>query len=318
MILCFERYTLMMKKKYILTLSLCLCFAFTVIAIAKPPAGSINITVGKDTRSYLIHLPTDFDKTKRYPLVLAFHGGGGNGEQFMKASRWNDKSDEAGFIVVYPNGTGRFARMLTWNVETCCGYAQKKNVDDVTFINALLDDLIKQYPIDAKRVYATGMSNGAMISYRLACELSHRITAIAPVSGTLMTDIPQNAHKVPVLHIHGTADQNVLFAGGVGPNSIVKVNFTSVQKTIETWVKHNAANPKPVITNMPDTSDDGMTSTRTVYVSDNAPVELITIANGGHSWPGTPNPRLKQLGSITMDFHAEDVIWDFFCRFTLP
>ena len=303
-----------------LFLSLCLCAGLTVLVIAAPskiPEGSVQIKVGDLMRSYLIHLPAKYDARKSYPIVLAFHGGGGNGKHFMNHTRWNAKSDSAGFIVVYPNGTGHFAKMLTWNVETCCGYAQRNNSDDVGFINTLLDDLIKKYSIDTKRVYATGMSNGAKISYRLACELSDRITAIAPVSGVLETDIAPDARKVPILHIHGTADQNVPFNGGVGKSSIVKVKFNSVPYAIDAWVKHNGSKTTPVIGRLPNPAKDGMTSTRTVYRSLKAPVELITITGGGHSWPGSPNPRLKKLGTTATDFQADDVIWDFFKRYRL-
>lgn len=304
-------------NKILRLLSIGLYLTLTTISHGASDPTAIKIKIAQATRSYYIHLPSHFDQTQSYPLVMAFHGGGGNGKQFMNASRWNAKSNKENFIVVYPNGTGRFKKMLTWNVETCCGWAQKKNSNDVAFIDALLDDLIKQYLIDAKRVYATGMSNGAMISYRLACELPHRITAIAPVAGTLMSTLAQDARKVPVLHIHGTADQNVPFNGGVGSKSIVKINFTSVQKSLDTWIKHNGCKTMPTVTNFLNTTNDGMINTRTIYANNTAPVELITIQGGGHSWPGSPAVRRKQKGQITADFHAEDVIWDFFKRFTM-
>ena len=313
-----------MKKINILFLSLCLSTGLSACAIAAPakfsklPEGSVQIKVGDLTRSYLIHLPAKYDARKSYPLVLAFHGGGGNGKHFMNHTRWNAKSDKANFIVVYPNGTGRFARRYTWNVETCCGYAQKKNSDDVGFVNTLLDDLIEKYSVDTQRVYATGMSNGAKFSYRLACELSDRITAIAPVSGTLETVIRPDTRPVPILHIHGTADQNCPFNGGMGTKSIAKVNFTSVPQTIALWVKHNDCRTTPVIRRLPNPAKDGMTSTRTVYRSLKAPVELITIKGGGHKWPGMPFTGSKRPSELTLDFQAENVIWNFFKRHQLP
>src|SRR4029077_11358983 len=107
--------------------------------------------------------------------VLAFHGGGSNAEQMVHFCGMNEKADQADFIVVYPNGSGRLDRALTWNGGNCCGYAMLNNVDDVSFVRALLSDLERVVAIDPKRVYATGISNGGIMAYRLASELSDRI-----------------------------------------------------------------------------------------------------------------------------------------------
>ena len=133
------------------------------------------MTVDRRERIYLVHVPKSYDDAKPTPVVLAFHGGGSNAEQMVRFCGLNGKADEAGFIVVYPNGTGLFPRTLTWNGGNCCGYAMRNKVDDVAFVRALLDDLAKVARIDNKRVYATGMSNGAIISYRSASELSDRL-----------------------------------------------------------------------------------------------------------------------------------------------
>ena len=119
----------------------------------------------------------------------------------------NEKADQEGFIAVYPNGTGRLEPMLTWNGGNCCGYAQWNNVDDVGFTRALLDDLAKVVNVDAKRVFATGISNGGIMCYRLASELSDRIAAIAPVSGTMGTLTCNPKRPVSVIHFHGTEDR---------------------------------------------------------------------------------------------------------------
>lgn len=138
-----------------------------------------TLKVGDLDRKYLLHVPKQYDSKTPMPVVLAFHGGGANAEGMVKFCGLHDKADEAGFIVVYPSGTGRLEKLLTFNGGNCCGYAMQNNVDDVGFVRSLLDDLATVANIDSKRVFATGMSNGGIISYRLASELSDRIAAIA-------------------------------------------------------------------------------------------------------------------------------------------
>src|SRR5579884_1968857 len=131
-----------------------------------------TLTVGDRKRTYLVHVPKSYDGKKPYPVVLIYHGGASNAAQMVRFSGLNEKADNAGFLAIYPNGTGRLESVLTFNGGNCCGYAVMNNVDDVAFADALLDDLAKVVKIDAKRVYATGMSNGAIMAYRLASELS--------------------------------------------------------------------------------------------------------------------------------------------------
>lgn len=189
-------------------------------ALAADPLGpgdhSCKVTVDGRERNYLVHIPPNYDPKKRTPLVLAFHGGGGNADSMVRFSGLNKKSDEAGFIVVYPSGTGRLERVLTFNGGNCCGYAMNNKVDDVEFTRQLLDDLAKSANIDAKRVFATGMSNGGIMAYLLASELSDRIAAIAPVAGPMGTETCNPKRPVAVIHFHGTADENAPFKGGKG------------------------------------------------------------------------------------------------------
>src|SRR5581483_1221143 len=138
------------------------------------------------------------------PVVLAFHGGGSNAMQMADFCGLNAKADGAGFIVAYPEGSGRLARDHTWNGGNCCGYAMEQKVDDVGFVRVLLDDLAWRARIDTKRVYATGMSNGAVMAYRLASELADRIAAIAPVAGPMGTATCKPSRPVSVMHFHGT------------------------------------------------------------------------------------------------------------------
>jgi polyhydroxybutyrate depolymerase len=143
-----------------------------------------TLWVGDLDRRYRIYIPAKYDASKPTPVVLVYHGGGGNPEGMIKLCGVNAKSDQAGFIVVYPFGTGRFEdSLLTFNGGECCGYAMQNNVDDVGFTRALLDDLEGIVNVDKDRVFATGLSNGGIMSHYLASELSDRIAAIAPVGG---------------------------------------------------------------------------------------------------------------------------------------
>jgi len=265
------------------------------------------------TRSYIVHIPPKYDSKQPTPLVLAFHGGGGNAQIMMRFYGLNDKADKGGFIVAYPNGTGRSENILTWNGGNCCGYAQLNNVDDVGFVRVVLDDLAKVVSVDSKRVFATGMSNGGILCYRLASELSDRIAAIAPVSGTMGTATCKPKRPVSVMHFHGTADEVVPFKGGKGSNRLTQqINFYSVEHSINAWVKANGCSEKPTVTDMPKKTDD-MAVQRKTYGQgkDGTEVVLFIINGGGHAWPGRGR---GVLGKTTKNISADDLMWEFFKR----
>lgn len=278
-----------------------------------------SVEVDKLPRKYLVHVPKSYDGTKPYPVVLSFHGGGSNAEGMVRFCGLNDKADEAGFIVVYPSGTGRLEKALTWNGGNCCGYAMQNKIDDVAFTRALLDDLDKVVKVDGKRIFATGMSNGAIISYRLAAELSDRIAAIAPVGGPMGTESCSPKRPVPVLHFHGTADEFAPFQGGKGTKSLSGTEFYSVEHSIKAWVKANGCKEEPEVVKEPDREKDGTNIVRKTYGGgkDGAEVVLIVIEGGGHTWPGR-QPPLAYLGKSTKNISANDVMWEFFKKHPLP
>jgi polyhydroxybutyrate depolymerase len=175
-----------------------------------------TLTVGDLERSYLVHIPQKYDREKPTPVVLVYHGGGSNAEVMVRFSGMDMQADTSGFIAVYPHGTGRLEKVLTFNGGNCCGYAMRSKVDDVEFTRRLLDDLATITNVDSKRVFATGMSNGGIITYRLASELSDRIAAIAPVGGPMGTETCNPNRPVAVMHFHGTDDENAPFKGGKG------------------------------------------------------------------------------------------------------
>jgi polyhydroxybutyrate depolymerase len=243
------------------------------------------------TRSYRLHTPTGYMGDSIYPLVVNMHGLGSNAIEQEFYTAFNDVADSAGFLVVYPNGINE-----TWNISSETG------VDDVGFISALIDTLNTQYNIDLNRVYATGMSMGGFMSYRLACELDERIAAIASVTG-LQAFYPCNPDRpVPVMHFHGTADPVVPYAG--------------VPTTISNWVNYNSCPIDPVITDLPDIdTNDNSTVTVSYYglCDESTEVILYTIINGEHTWPGAS----FIIGVTNQDIKASYEIWNFFNKFTL-
>ncbi len=280
------------------------------------PGNTRNLTVGDLNRAYVVHVPKGRDHNARLPVVLALHGATMNGPMMAWFSGLNRKADEAGFIAVYPNGTGVHSSFF-WNGGNCCGSAMKNNVDDVAFINALLDDLMRAYPVDARRVYATGMSNGAIMAYRLASELSDRIAAVAPVAGSVGTEISQPKRPVPILHFHGTRDEFIPFKGGRGKKSLTGTDFRSVDDTIRAWVKANGCDEYAKIDQLSKSGDE-MTVTRKTYGGgkDGTEVVLVLIEGGGHTWPGMRSPA-KILGKSELNVSANDLMWEFFQKHKL-
>lgn len=276
-----------------------------------------TVSVGDLPRRYLVHVPANYDATKATPVIIAFHGGGGNPASMVRLSGLNAKSEQAGFIVVYPFGTGRLEnQLLTFNGGECCGYAMQNKIDDVAFTRALLDDLATVANVDAARVFATGLSNGGIMSHHVAAELADRIAAIAPVGGPLMMANIAPKRPVSVMHFHGTKDEFAPFKGGYGKGALGRAGITefrSVEYTMNAWIKANGCATEPKIEALPDKADDGMKVTRKTWSGgrDGNEVVLIEIENGGHTWPGM-KPIVALLGESTMDISANDLMWEFF------
>ncbi len=272
-----------------------------------------TLEVDQQKRSYWVHIPPGYDAKKSTPVVLALHGATMTAKIMEGFSGLNKKADAAGFIVVYPNGTGPAPLLYTWNAGGFASFIAATRPDDVYFISKVLDELEGIVNVDKKRVYATGMSNGAMMCYRLAAEMSERIAAIAPVSGTIATDTYEPRRPVPVLHIHGTADNLVPFEGP-NPKVAAFLRFRSVADTMAECVRCNGAEPEPKVRHL-STLKDRFKITRNEYEAGKAGAEVIlyVIEDGGHTWPGRPFGG-GILGAYTMNIEANDVIWEFFNR----
>ena len=259
------------------------------------------------TREYLVHVPKSY-RGAPAPMLIALHGGGGDADNQANDDNYKliSKSEQAGFIAVFPNGYSRFPGgvLATWNAGACCGAAQKSDVDDVGFIRDVIHRVERQASIDPKRIFAAGMSNGAMMSWRLACE-APEIRAIAPVEGTDNTTRCTPSRPVAVIEFHAADDPNVPFNGGVGVGPS-HADFVSVPATQAKWVKINRAQEqsKRVLT------VTGAHCDVHVPKPGGAPVELCVTDSGGHSWPGggTKNGRKQP----SMAIRANDLMWSFF------
>jgi len=260
-------------------------------------------------RTYILHIPPGYDASEPVPLVLAFHGITLDANEMIRISGFNVQSDTSGFIVAYPNASGE---QKSWNGGHCCGEAAINNVDDVGFVRALIAELSTVLAIDSKRIYATGFSNGAIMVYRLACEMSDQIAAIGPVSATQALEDMENcrpARPMPVIHFHGTDDDPNPYNGGVTPGG---VQFISVAEAIQFWVEFNGCPLEPQ-------RNESESIIHDLYVpcQDGSSVELFTIMKGKHAWPGGEAVNLR-MGEPTMEISATALIWEFFLAHPMP
>jgi polyhydroxybutyrate depolymerase len=269
------------------------------------------------TRTYRVHVPQGYDAATPTPLLLAFHGGGGNMDQMAADSNYGliSKSEAAGFIVVFPNGYSRFGagKFATWNAGKCCAAARDQNIDDVGFVRKIISDISGQLNINRQQIFATGMSNGGMMAYRLACEMADTFKAIAAVAGTDNTTECRSSAPVSILHIHAVNDDRVLFNGGAGKkfrDAAQVTDFTSVPKTLNAWLNHDKCNS----TAQRVLETAGAYCDRYSPCQGQAAVQLCVTERGGHSWPGGAKPRSDEPPSQALG--ANEIMWAFFTTLT--
>lgn len=274
-----------------------------------------RITVDGVKRTYHFHLPRNYDPKTPTPVVVALHGAATNGNIMEHFCGMTAQADKGGFIVVYPNGTGVGDALLTWNAGFFPAHVGKKPPpDDIAFLHAVLDDLAKAAHVDPKRTYVVGMSNGGMMAYRAAAEMSGRFAAMANVAGTIVIDPWQPKHPMPVLHIHGTNDHLVPFKGG-DPKGPAFLRFPSTEENIKTVCDFNGCRNEPVVTTLPKTKDRFQVTRKDFGKGKNgAEVLLYVIDGGGHTWPGRPAVTL--LGPATHNIMANELMWEFLKKYS--
>ena len=240
------------------------------------------------TRTYRVFVPTR--PKKPAPLVLVFHGGFGTGARVASQTGFDAEAEKRGFIAVYPDGIGR-----AWNAGPCCGAPSRLGVNDVGFVSKLLDKLGRQYSIDKRRIYATGISNGGLISYRIACELSGRIAAAAPVAATLVTSPCAPKAPVSILHVHGLDDENIPFEGGTGNAGCHRLRLAA--RRSREWTR--GARSTVARRRVQTTVSGAVSTTAWKPCRRSSEMRLVTIAGVGHTWPKAP-------------YNATSEIWRFF------
>ena len=291
-------------------------------------AGDHTVELSHDgiQRRYIVHVPPRA-ANRQLPVMLALHGGGGSGAQFQRENRLDPVADREGFLAVYPDGTGPLSgRLLTWNSGAhCCGWARKHAVDDSGFLVAVLDDLGGRAPIDPRRLYVTGHSNGAMMAYRLAAEHADRVAAIVAVGGAMDVAEFRPARPVAVLDIHSLDDPRALYAGGLGPafpGTNHRVDHQPVERGLALWAANNGCDATPLIENTltGDDRNPGQTATRLVYTNcrPDGDVEQLRLTGVGHGWPGVEVGWLRRriIGPGTTLVNASEEAWAFASRFT--
>ncbi len=265
-----------------------------------------RMAYGGYERYFIVHVPSGYDPAKAYPLVFVFHGHGGSAQDIEQTTGFSGKADEEGFVAVYPQGleVDGNASTSSWNAGACCGFAMQQSYDDIGFVGAMMDSIEGRLDIDKGRVYATGFSNGGMLTYALGCRLADRLAAIAPVSGAIEESDCSPARPLPLIAFHGTADPAVPYYGGEGIKGVTgdKPFFRPVPDEIAFWAAQNGCS---------GTAERNITVALSLQNRTGcaAPVELYTIKDGVHAWPGGGDLPAR---SPDYGVPATDMIWDFF------
>jgi polyhydroxybutyrate depolymerase len=273
-------------------------------AASGPAPGTTEhrLAFGGLDRSYQVVIPPGLSK-KPAAVVVVLHGGFGTAEGALRQGGWVEAAARGRFVAVAPEGVIR-----SWNAGECCGPPARRGVDDVGFVLAVLDEVEGDLRVDRDRVFATGISNGGMLAYRLACDAADRFAAIAPVAATVVTDGCDPRVPVSVLHVHGLADENVPFEGGVPTRSFQAdpPAYRPVRESLDVFVRADGCTATPRVR-----TRGAVTTERWRGCTDRSAVELVTIADGGHSWPGGQQmARVLDPPSTALD--ATAAIVDFF------
>jgi polyhydroxybutyrate depolymerase len=276
---------------------------------ARPSSSAVSIGVGESEQSIVIdgttrtfHLYRPAKLAAPAALVVMLHGGFGSGTQAEQSYGWDAEADTGHFLVVYPDGLNR-----AWNTGGgCCGTPATNNVDDVSFVSAMIGTLRRDVPIDPRRIFATGISNVGIMAYTLACR-TKLFAAIGPDSATQLGTCA-SPDPLSVIHIHGTADTRIPYGGGRG-QGIAHIDGPAVPALNAAWRKIDDCQA-------PEAASVGPVTTSIAQCSSGRTVELITIAGAGHQWPGgRPDTAIqKVLGADppSTALNATQTIWQFF------
>jgi polyhydroxybutyrate depolymerase len=298
------------RTLHVYTSLLIAIFFFSSFVQAQDEAHTLSFEGAE--RTYLIHVPPNYDAQTPVPLLLMLHGRGGDGERISALTSFSKMADEKNFIVLYPDGIDN-----QWNyVKDVPGYSSMTQ-DDTGFLLALLNEISGQYSIDEKRVYVAGFSNGGFMTQRLACDAPERFAAFASVSAAGfggMTELCQTPLPLSFLFIHGTADGVIPWQGLVRGNGYM---LTPVTDTLEFWSQYAGCKGEIVDTALEKKNQDAQTSVTlfSVGCAEGDEMLLYAVQGGGHNWPGVEGMIPEEFaGKVNTDIQASDVIWEFFSR----
>lgn len=273
-------------------------------------------------RKFMVHLPPDFSLATQRPLVLSLHGGTGNMLNAQGFSMLNPVSDQHDFVIAWPQGYGVAPPGFSW-ADGRNTSADQAGIDDVGFINKLVDTLVTRFNIDNQKIYICGFSNGGFMVQRLACELPDKFAAMASLGSSMDIVLYQNCNPskpIPMAFFNGTADPAVPFEGGSMQNPLV-TPVVSVEAMVQFWVTHNNCETAEPVFNFPDIFvTDNSTAELYNYTncSCNADVTFYKLLNGGHTWPGVfIASQAAVLGNTNRDINASDELWNFFNNYTI-
>jgi polyhydroxybutyrate depolymerase len=309
----------------IILIALALLYTGCTASLPKDhPAGprtyknAMDIRVMGARRTYRVHIPPDYNPGIPLPLVVVIHGAFDTAEGMEKFSGFSDLADREKFIVMYPNGMGIFGFLQHWNAGHCCGKAASDKVDDVGFVAAAIEDVRARLKIDSERIYMVGFSNGGMLAYRFAAERGDLLAAVAPLAASIggrPSDeepewrIPDPVRPLSVISIHGLADDDITYEGGVSLHRGGTRTYWSVEKSIGFWVSHNGCNPRAADSYL----NNGSVHIKSWGVCRNdTEVALYLLENWGHVWPGKYFTADLAEDDPLKNFDAAEIIWDFF------
>ncbi|OYQ43501.1 hypothetical protein CHU92_03310 [Flavobacterium cyanobacteriorum] len=271
---------------------------------------TVNLTVDNLQRSFLLYKPKGYNNAGKMPVLLVNHGGQSTSQGMMAVADFRNLADNEKFLLLYPQGY-----LNTWNDGRPTA-ANLSGVDDVNYFRQLCNYAVANLDADPSRIYVTGLSSGGFMASRLGCELSDRIAAIAVVGATLEQGVFNNyspGRYVPAMIIQGTADPFVPINGGIvlpGAGGYAMSHSAAVSK----WISINNCSSSPVVTNIPDTANDGTTIDKNVYSNAGNTSEVVgyVVNNGGHTWPqGLQYQSVSVIGRTTQNLNANSVIWAF-------
>lgn len=286
------------------------------LAMGKSVVKKTDVRVNGLRRSYRLYVPENDVIGHPAPLVVVIHGAFSTAKEMERVTGFSQLADEGGFLVAYPNGMGLLGFLQHWNAGHCCGKAKKDGVDDVGFLETVIEDIQRHVAVDSARIYMVGFSNGGMLAHRFAAERSERVAAVAALAASIggrdkddeqMWQIPAPASPVPMLIMHGDTDDSVPYSGGESMRHKGQY-YVSVERSMDFWMTHNRCHPTPSSRTL---KQGHVRVTQGQHCDDPNAVILYTLKGWTHQWPGLYFTRKLPTSHPLHGFDGTRIIWEF-------